>query len=204
MVVRLWVEGGGDRDALRRVCAMGFRKYVERIVPNSRRMPQIIPCGGRQEAYDNFCKALKKPDPNIFDVLLVDAEDLVEPRHAVTPWGHLFKRDRWAQPKGAVDDQAQLMVVTVEAWLVADPEALASRYKKGFREKALPTASDLEQVPKADLYKALEAATKDTTSGPYGKSDAFHLLGVIDPARVEARCKRLAPRLHAFIRANCG
>ena len=162
MVVRLWVEGGGDRDALRRVCAMGFRKYVERVVPNSRRMPQIIPCGGRQEAYDNFCGGLKRADRGLFDVLLVDAEDLVEPRHAVTPWGHLLQRDHWAQPEGAIDEQAQLMVVTVEAWLVADPEALASRYMSDFvaeqREHRLSRDPGALVTPREEVYPVRDPA----------------------------------------------
>lgn len=203
--MRLWVEGGGDRDSLRRECAKGFRKYVEKVVPRSRRMPQIIPCGGRQEAFDNFCKALKIAGPDVYEVLLVDAEELVDDRHVVKPWGHLARRDRWETPRGASDDQAHLMVVTVEAWLAADPPALKARYKKGFREEALlQSTPDLERVPKEDLYRALKAATKDTTSGAYGKSDAFTLLGLIDPTKVEARCQRLAPRFHAFLRANCG
>lgn len=77
----------------------------------------------------------------------------------------------------------------MEAWLVADPEALEDFYGQGFRKNALPeAATGIEKVSKADLYAALAAATKDCKSkDPYGKgSHSFKLLAALDPRTVLA------------------
>lgn len=205
MVTRIFVEGGGETNATRSRCRAAFATYIGKVVPNSRRRPSVVACGGRQEAYDDLCRALRRPEPDTLYVLLVDAEELADDRAAVDPWPHLLRRDGWHKPDGATVDQAQLMVVTVESWIVADDTALARYYGKGFRPNALPPPScDLEAVQKADLYRALDGATRATKAGPYGKGHAFDLVGLIDPGKVEARCRRLAPRFHAFLRANCG
>lgn len=203
-MTRIFVEGGGATNATRTPCREAFAKYVGKVIPGSRRRPSIVACGGRQQAYDDLCRALRRPEPEALYVLLVDAEELVDDRSVADPWRHLEARDGWARPPGVVVDQAQLMVVTVESWLIADPDALDRYYGRGFRRSALPASDDLERVMKRDLYQSLERATQDTKKGAYGKGHAFDLVGLVDPQRVEARCKRLAVRFHAFLRANCG
>jgi hypothetical protein len=78
----------------------------------------------------------------------------------------------------------------MEAWIVADPDILEEFYGKDFRKKALPKRPRLDEEPKADLYAALDAATRDTKKGCYGKSKhASELLKRLRPTVVAARCE---------------
>jgi Domain of unknown function (DUF4276) len=122
-------------------------------------------------------------------------------------WEHVQKRpgDGWQRPKEAGEDQLHLMVQTMEAWLVADPEALAAYYGQGFRPAALPNQSNVEAVSKKDLQKALENATKDTkTKGVYLKSHGFELIGRIDPSKVRARCPGHAAPFFEYLSSKTG
>jgi hypothetical protein len=80
------------------------------------------------------------------------------------------------------------MVCTVEAWLIADPDALAEYYGKGFRRGALPKHDDIEAVPKEQLYQSLDRATAETQKGKYKKiQHCADLLGRLNPDRVRRR-----------------
>lgn len=96
----------------------------------------------------------------------------------------------------AVDAECiHLMVQCMEAWIVADPEALAAFYDQYFKANALPARQNLEEEPKQDLYDKLDKATADKRliKGRYGKiRHASELLKRIDPAKVAMRCPRFA------------
>ena len=80
------------------------------------------------------------------------------------------------------------MVQTVEAWLVADPDALAGYYGQGFRRSALPRNHDIEAVSKDQLSQSLERAAAETQKGRYAKiRHCADLLGRLDPSRVRQR-----------------
>jgi len=101
------------------------------------------------------------------------------------------------------DDQLHFMVQAMEAWLVADPEALASFYGQDFRRGALPGQKDVEQIAKGDLASALDRATKDArTKGEYDKSHGFELIGKIDPAKVR-KASYHAARFFDALAAAC-
>jgi hypothetical protein len=83
----------------------------------------------------------------------------------------------------------------METWLVASSKELAEFFGPGFKAKKLPQAANLETVPKADVYHALEAATKDSSKGSYGKGPhSFKVLAEMDPAQVLKRCPVWAKR----------
>lgn len=85
------------------------------------------------------------------------------------------------------------MVQCMEAWIVADSEALADYYGKNFHAKSLPNRHDLEQEPKSDLQAKLKKATEKIQKGEYAKiKHASKLLERIDPTKVAARCSRFA------------
>ena len=82
------------------------------------------------------------------------------------------------------------MTQAMEAWIVADPEALAGFYGKDFHEAKLPKRKLLDEEPKNALYRALDEATKDTQKGSYGKiKHGSELLKRLRPGTVAARCK---------------
>jgi hypothetical protein len=96
------------------------------------------------------------------------------------------------------------MVQTVEAWLIADPDALASYYGQGFQRSALSKRQDVEAIPKADLAPSLDRATQRTQKGRYHKiRHCSDLLGRLNPEKVRSRahhCDLLFTTLEARIR----
>lgn len=144
---------------------------------------KLVAAGPRDKAFEGFRYATRHRTADLV-VLLVDAEAPVQ--H--TPRDHLRNRDGW-DLRLAEEESIHLMVQTMEAWIVADPEALATYYGQGFQWNALPDALDLESVPKAQIERGLKAATTRTRKGAYHKiRHATELLAKIDPARVQDRC----------------
>ncbi len=118
------------------------------------------------------------------NVLLVDAEGSVNQ----VPRDHLQGRDNW-DLGFASEDAVHLMVQAMEAWIVADPVALAEYYGQGFVVRQLPQSASLEIVQKADLMRGLDRATRGTPKGRYHKTrHAGDLLKRIDANKVKTRC----------------
>jgi hypothetical protein len=148
---------------------------------------RLVPCGGRNSAFEGFRNAVENGNDTIV-ALLVDAEAPVNG----SARAHLQARDGWVL-SFASDDVVHLMVQTMEAWIVADPEALAAYYGKNFQKSALPQTQDLETVAKDDVARALEAATRRTQKRAYHKiRHASDLLKLIDREKVQKRCPHCA------------
>lgn len=184
----IYVEGGGNDNApLRRECSNGFSTLLRKLGLEGK-MPRIVACGSRRDAYEDFSSALKdKGDDDIF-ILLVDAEGPVAIK--TSPWTHLKNRpgDSWDQPAGATDDDCHLMTQCMETWLLADATAFAAFFGKGFHATSLPsrTGAALEDEAKLDTYAKIQKATaKCDPKAPYGKgAHSFKLLALVDPAKV--------------------
>jgi hypothetical protein len=151
--VTIYVEGGGDSKELHRRCRQAFSTLLEKAGFGGR-LPRIIACGSRNEAFDDFRTAIR--DKNAYAILLVDSEDVVKS----APWEHLAARDSWTRPDGTHDDQAQLMVTCMETWIVADRDAVRQEFRPYLTESALPPTSNLERRTKEDVQRRLESATK--------------------------------------------
>ena len=179
----LYVEGGGETKALRTECRKGFRKFFEKIGLKGR-MPRVSACGGRQQAYDDFCHAFKAGGADGFVALLVDSEGPAT--KGLGPWAYLKKRDNWEKPKNATDENAHLMVQCMEAWFLADKDTLVDYFGDGFNRKALPAQANVEDIPKTDIERGLKSATRQcTTKGRYDKGrHSFALLAQISPEKV--------------------
>jgi hypothetical protein len=183
--LNLYVEGGGDSKLLRTACRRGFSEFLTKAGLQGH-MPRIVACGGRKQAYDDFCIALRRSQP--VAMLLVDSEDAVK---VSSPWAHLLQRtaDAWPMPPDATDGNCHMMVQCMETWLLADRNALMMFFGQGYAANALPAEQNaIEAIPKVVVYQALANATKDCkTKAPYGKGEhSFKLLALIDPAKVMA------------------
>lgn len=182
--IRIYVEGGGDQSSLKSKCRKGFRLFFEKILPQGK-TPKIIACGSRKETYDRFCTAVKEYE-NTFCILLIDSEGAVKNNRK--RWIYLKKRqeDGWDKPDKAEEENVHLMVQCMESWFLSDKQCLADFYGQGFISNALPKNPNVEMIPKADIFKGLEDASRNTKSkGKYGKgSHSFDILSKIDPVRV--------------------
>ncbi len=166
--VRIYVEGGGDGKNTRAQLREGvgtFLSELRRKARDKRIRWKIVACGGRDQAHRHFTNA-SASYPNALIILLVDSEGPV-------PFGadkrnYLHIRDKW-NCQGATEDQCHLMVQDMEAWLLADPEALSTYYGQGFNAGAIPASSGVETIPKDQLVPILNKATKATQKGTYHK-----------------------------------
>ena len=196
--VKLYVEGGGDSHALRTACRKGFSQFLKKA-GLAGKMPRIVACGSRNDAYHSFCTALQNGDE--IPLLLVDSETIVRPDDG--SWRHLYRRDNWPQPDNANDEQAHLMVQCMETWLVADVDTLATYFGNGFNRRSLPQQANLEDVNKEEIYRSLEAATRQTDKQGYRKGKhSFVLLGQINPTVVGNRCSSARKFINQLLGQN--
>lgn len=183
--IKIYVEGGGDSNALKSKCREGFSKFFEKAGLRGH-MPRIIACGSRKSAYDDFCTALSGNKPNEFIILLVDSEDPIP--EGCQPWNFFHNRagDNWDKPTNATNNQAHCMVQCMEAWFLADKDALESYYGQGFNRNVFPGRNDIENISKNHVYQYLKDSTRHSvTKGEYDKSGhSFELLGLINPLLV--------------------
>ena len=198
MSARLYVEGGGAGKDLQARCRKAFATFLAKAGLEGR-MPKVVACGPRNEAYKRFKIAFEKREPEGFVAVLVDSE---RPVRRPGTWQHLAQSpDKWAPPPGANDENAHLMVQCMEAWLLADPDTLAQHFGNGFQEP--PATPSIEQVAKEDLLTRLDTATRGTKAKRYHKGrHSFALLAQVDPARVA----EASPHAHRFLEAmrdNC-
>ncbi|MGH9668301.1 MAG: DUF4276 family protein, partial [Bryobacteraceae bacterium] len=75
-----------------------------------------------------------------------------------SPWNHvrLCAGDAWERPQEASDDQIHFMVQAMEAWFHADKGALQHYYGEGFRQAALTSRPDIDNISKDDLFAAMK------------------------------------------------
>ena len=192
--IAIYFEGGakGDRkklDAMR----IGMSAFIGKAIGDVRGRARFraVPCAGRQQAYAAFCDAVRN-EPESLNILLVDSEEWValiadDPR----PWAHLAARkdDPMRQPKGVTQEQCHLMVTTMEAWFIADPDNLAKHYLKSFIRSKLPKPEQAERIARDKSLAVLKAAIDRGPKKVFHKiDDGARLLAVIDPRVVRGRC----------------
>lgn len=184
MKIKVYVEGGGQTKALRTKCRRGFSAFFSKAGLSQK--PAVVACGTRNDAYDDFCTAVKTVEADTLPLLLVDSEASVANGNTDAPWDHLKTRDGWNKPNGAAENQAHLMVLCMESWFMADKDALAEFFGNGFHRNSLPRQADIEAIPKATLYSCLKNAARPTKKKTYGKGDhSFGILAMVDPQKVQ-------------------
>ena len=184
--IGIYMEGGGDSKNGRAALRMGMDEFLGSAKSRARALSwrwKLACWGGRAAAFQRFRTAIKKNEHDL-TLLLVDAEAPVfKPAKQ-----HLADRDKW-DTRFASGSNFHLMAQTMETWMVADPDALAEYYGDGFRRTALPRSQDLESVPKKEIERSLERATRSTKKGRYHKiHHASALLTRLNADSVRARC----------------
>jgi hypothetical protein len=179
--VVVYVEGGGLKRKTLDDCRRGFGELLQKVVREGHQ-PKVIACGGRANAFHDFRRDVREGKEG-FLILLVDSEGPVGAN--ATSWAYLRTRDRWNKPASVRDDQAHLMVQCMESWFLADQEALRDYYGRGLLTNSLPGRANIEEIPKRDVKRALDRATRPTQKGLYRKTGhGFDLLALIDPGKL--------------------
>lgn len=199
-VIRIYVEGGGDKDGKARM-RQAFSQFLSesRDAARERRARWlIIPSGSREETYRNFRRGVADhPEARVF--LLVDADRPVPG----TPREHLAGGETRWNLTSVEDDQCHLMAQVMESWFLADPDAMARFYGPGFGAKQIPARQNVEEVPKAEVEAALKNATAKTKKGEYHKiQHGAPILESLNPDLVRSRaphCDRLFKALQEAI-----
>lgn len=197
MSIKIYVEGGGNQRITLTKCREGFATYCAKLAP-ARKLPSIIACGSRDEAFRKFKIAVQDCGADEKCVLLVDSEGKV---NQGTIFDHLRIRDRWEFPD-VQNHKVFLMVQVMESWFLADRDLLAEYYDGGFLAGALPrSASNIEIIRKEDIVSGLARATRNAkTKGEYHKTKhGFDLLARIDSTKVE-KASSHAASFHQFLR----
>lgn len=186
----------------------GFRTFFQPLYDVAKRknikIATLKLCGSRGDTYKAFKIALKK-HPHAFIVLLVDSEGAVGREQGA--WEYLRNRneDGWAS-MGTDDTHCYLMVQVMEAWFIADMDALSDYYGKGFQESAIPKNSNVEEIDKNILESALKAATRNTLKKEYHKTrHAAQLLERLNLKKVRnaaSNCDRLFTTLTQIMEAT--
>ena len=180
--IAIYMEGGGKGKETKATLRQGMERFLQPLKDAARNKVlklRVVPCGPRSEAFKRF-----RNSDDAIKVLLVDAEGPV----SQSPRLHLRNQDKW-DLSFAPEETIHLMVQTMEAWIVADSEALKGYYGQDFKANKLPKAADLETVPKSTIKRSLDEATKDTQKRRYHKiRHASDLLKRIDAGRVRGRC----------------
>jgi len=197
--VKIYVEGGGSSKMQHIQCREGFSKLINRAGFTDR-MPAIVACGGRGAAYKAFVASTYRSS-SFYSILLVDSENPIQRTDAsidsIAPWEHLRQCDKWDQPHGTVNDQAQLMVTCMETWIMADREALREFFGQGMHANRLLCETQLETRSRQDVQEALKSATKGC--GPRRKYEkgrrSFQVLARLNPTTL----KSCLPHFRRFI-----
>lgn len=200
---KIYIEGSGDTNKLQAVGREAMMKFLSQLT--LKKPCKVIMCGGRQQAYNDFCVAMKsmKPGGDV-PLLLVDAETPVD--KDAEPWVHLKIRDNWNKPNDATNDYAYLMVQTMEAWLVCDPSAWKS-WKPRVDSSKLPAIhnNNVELVGKEKLESMCEALCK-TIDSTYLKSKRLNGFGILKNVKLELvrTNSKEAKRFFEFIEVKKG
>ncbi len=174
----------------------GFRKFFSKYFDNNAVPNRLISCGS-EPVKDFLTGAPTDKERGFFPILLMDSDVFgkEEPRTAVRRTSVWSKRGN----DSISDSQLHFMVKLMEAWFLADKEALKKHYGQGFRISRLPQRRRVEEIPAEDVKKGLDGATAKTRKGKYSNNKAVYgsqLLEKINPLKV----KEAAPHCAALLK----
>ena len=175
--VKIYIEGAGPGPEQSTEFRQAWREFF--VKSGLERLPAVVRGQSREKTWDLFQTAVRARKKDELPILLVDSETAVQSGHSA--WLHLAK-ENWKRPDGAGENDAFLMVQTMETWILAGLEP----------ESRWP---ELELVEKEKIFLALKAATGNR----YRKGRvSFAFLEKVDHAAVKRKCawaERLLDRL---------
>jgi hypothetical protein len=182
----IYIEGGAVGPNSKDVdirCREGFRKLLENCgFSTQMRMPRLVPCGGRNSAFEKFRSAHANAAGK-FVALWIDSEEPM--RDIEAAWQHLLEHDQWTQPAGTVNEQVLFMTTCMETWFVADRDALQAHFKNRLQASALPPLDRLENRNRHDVQNRLIHATREC-SNTYAKgTKSYEILAKLSPFVLE-------------------
>jgi hypothetical protein len=172
MEIRIYFEGN---KALR----SGFEIFFSELQTAAREARSTLELVAAKDGLSAYRKS-ERTHPQAWNLLLKDSEQKMPPR----PVDLCTKHGIDAQ----FADRVFWMVELMEAWFLADADALAAYYGNGFQRNAIRDTADIERIPKADVMGRLNRATRNTAKGQYHKvKHAPYLLEKLDNQRVQDR-----------------
>ena len=180
----------------------GFHKLFEPHVNHARQQRirfKLIAGGSRTEAVKDFLRSCKSQQSNL-NVLLIDSEGpILDTASAIRS---LRSQSFWDGSVACDDEQVNLMVQAMEAWFIADPQALINHFGRGFNIKALPTPQNAESVSPSDLTIAIRKGLRNSGRRRYDKvTDGLKLLQLVDHAKVGQYCQHFQRLMDYLSRA---
>jgi hypothetical protein len=180
--VKVFVEGGGrgsPSNDLRLGLQNGLFGPLRKLGVQNGVSLEFVACKARPDAIRDFKKAVLRDHDQYYSLLLVDSEGPVD----LEPWDHL--RQQEGTVKTGNDSQLHLMVQAMEAWFVADPDALLTHFGPQASITNLMNRADVEVIPKDELVPLLNSVAAKTPKAKYQKSrDHQPLLELIDPKKL--------------------
>jgi len=191
---KIYLEGGAkDSNQLRTRCQEAFNKLLKSMGFGGR-MPRLIACGGRQDAFDRFCTAIQTTSGYV--AMWIDSEDPMADIERT--WDHLATVTTvrpFEKPQDVNDDQVLMMTTCMESWISADHATLLVHFGKGFQENALPSLTNLESRGRRDVQDRLVRASRNCQAA-YKKGEvSYEIVGKLNPVA-------LRPHLPSFTRVE--
>ncbi len=190
MKVLLCVEGGGEINATSNIFRNNFARFFAKSLPGHDQI-KVQACGGRDDTIALFNRAVREKVADVI-LLLVDSDGLVPDGMSAKEYLRSKTSRLWANAK---EDQIHLMVQCMEAWFLADREALAEFYGQTVSKSKWLRRTDIERIE--DAEELLKKATKNSGK-EYVKSHGFFLIGMVNPDKVRKvakHCDRLLRKL---------
>jgi hypothetical protein len=172
MEIRIYFEGS-------KLLKSGFDSFFYELQAAARQAGVGFEVFAAKDGPRDYGKAMRS-HPSAWNILLKDSEQAMptDPRQIC---------ERHGIDSGLVGS-VFWMVELMEAWFLADGDALAAYYGNGFQRTAIRDTADVERVPKAEVMERLKRATRNTTKGQYHKvRHAPYLLEKLDNQRVQDR-----------------
>jgi hypothetical protein len=151
MEIRIYFEGN---KALR----SGFEIFFSDLKTAAREARSTLEFVAARDGLSAYRKA-ERTHGQAWNLLLKDSERAM-------PTDPMQLCERHGIDRAFVD-RVFWMVELMEAWFLADRDALASYYGAEFLPSAIGDTADIERIPKAEVMSRLNRATRNTTKGRY-------------------------------------